>query len=178
MEWAREHIFSPEGAIHNPDHLHLLDGDIAFMWAPCGFTKQMRKVLGQCEQVMIREGGWKGARQEQQFFDWFGYTPEYLITLDASFCATCSDADFCALVEHELYHIAHALDEFGAPKFSRSGKPKLKLRGHDVEEFVGVVRRYGSTEDVQRLIEAAKHVPEVGKLSIAHACGTCIKAAA
>lgn len=46
MEWAREHIFSPEGAIHNPDHLHLLDGDIAFMWAPCGFTKQMRKVLG------------------------------------------------------------------------------------------------------------------------------------
>lgn len=127
---------------------------------------------------MIREGGWKGARQEQQFFDWFGYTPEYLITLDASFCATCSDADFCALVEHELYHIAHALDEFGAPKFSRSGKPKLKLRGHDVEEFVGVVRRYGSTEDVQRLIEAAKHVPEVGKLSIAHACGTCIKAAA
>jgi len=55
-------------------------------------------------------------------------------------------------LEHELYHIVQSVDEFGAPKFNRdTGMPTLTLRGHDVEEFVGVVRRYG-----------------------ARACGTCI----
>jgi hypothetical protein len=29
----------------------------------------------------------------------------YLITIDASFCEQTSDREFCALIEHELYHI-------------------------------------------------------------------------
>lgn len=177
-QWIQDAILSESGSIHNPDHMHLIDADLVFLWAPGGFTKQMRTVLGQAEQVMINAGGWKGGRQEQQFREWFGYTPEFMITLDAHFCQSCSDAEWCALIEHELYHVAHALDEFGAPKFSRTGKPKLKLRGHDVEEFIGVVRRYGQSEDVARLVEAAKKKPEVVNFNIAHACGTCIRAAA
>jgi hypothetical protein len=52
------------------------------------------------------------------------------------------------------------------------------IKGHDVEEFVGVVRRYGPGADVQRLIDAAKAPPEVAKLNIARACGTCLLKAA
>jgi len=48
-------------------------------------------------------------------------------------------------------------DAFGAPKFKKStGLPSFTLRGHDVEEFVGVVRRYGAAAaGVQAMIDAA-----------------------
>lgn len=84
------------------------------------------------------------------------------------------DAEFCALVEHDLYHIAQKTDQYGGPKFTEHGSPSLTLRGHDVEEFVGVVRRYGASEDVQQLIDAASKPPEVAKINIARACGTCL----
>lgn len=177
-EWVQDEILADDGRIHNPDHAHLLDADLVFLWAPGGFTKAMKTVIGQAEEVMIRAGGWQGGRQEQQFEDWFGRVPAFMITLDASYCAQCSDAEWCALVEHELYHVAQAQDEFGAPKFGRDGKPKLKIRGHDVEEFVGVVKRYGPSVEVKRLVDAANAGPELRMGNIAHACGTCLKVAA
>lgn len=177
-EWVSDQILAEDGAIHNPDHAHLIDADLVFLWAPGGFTKAMRTVIGQAEEVMIRAGGWQKGRQEQQLEDWFGRVPAFMITLDAIYCAQCSDAEWCALVEHELYHVAQALDEFNAPRFTRDGRPKLRIRGHDVEEFVGVVRRYGASADVQRLVSAANAGPEIRMGSIAHACGPCLKAAA
>ena len=173
-EWITEQILSDNGSIHNPDHAHLLDAPIRILWASSCFEKQDRTVLGQAESVMFRAGGWQKARQEQQMIDWFGEVPDFLITLAADYCAQCTDAEFCALVEHELYHIAQKLDQYGAPKFKQDGSPSLTLRGHDVEEFVGVVRRYGASEDVQQMIDAAAQPPEVAKINIARACGTCL----
>lgn len=173
-EWVQSEILSDTGSIHNEDHAHLIDADICIMWASSAFTKQGRTVLGQAEQVAFRAGGWQKARMEQQMRDWFGCVPAYIITLAADYCSQCSDADFCALVEHELYHIAQATDQYGAPKFTQDGLPKLEMRGHDVEEFVGVVRRYGASPDVQRLVDAANKPAEVGKLNISRACGTCL----
>jgi hypothetical protein len=173
-QWIQSEILADTGSIHNQDHAHLIDASIGVLWASSGFGKQGRIVLGQAEQLMFRAGGWQKARQEQQMREWFGEEPAYLITLAADYCAQCTDAEFCALVEHELYHIAQATDEHGAPKFTQEGLPKLYLRGHDVEEFVGVVRRYGASEDVQQLIDAASQPPEVAKINIARACGTCL----
>ncbi|GAB2472052.1 putative metallopeptidase [Comamonas humi] len=177
-EWVQREILAEDGGIHNPDHAHLIDADLVFLWAPGGFVKAMKTVIGQAEEVMIRSGGWQKGRQEQQFHDWFGRVPAFMITLDAAYCSQCSDAEWCALVEHELYHVAQALDEFGSPKFTKDGVPKLKIRGHDVEEFVGVVKRYGPSGEVQRLVEAANAGPELRMGNIAHACGTCIRIAA
>jgi hypothetical protein len=174
-EWVTEQILDGNGSIHNPDHSHLIDADIAFMWASSAFSKKGRTVLGQAEEVAMRAGGWQKARMEQQMYEWFGHKPGYIITLAADFCSQCSDLEFCALLEHELYHIAQDKDEFGAPKFYRdTGKPKLCMRGHDVEEFTGVVRRYGASADVQNLIDAASQPAEVAKINIARACGTCM----
>lgn len=173
-EWVKAQVLAEAGSIHNPDHAHLVDANIGVLWASSGFAKQGRVVLGQAEQVMFRAGGWQKARQEQQMWDWFGEVPDYLITLAADYCVQCTDAEFCALVEHELYHIAQATDQYGAPKFTQEGLPKLQMRGHDVEEFVGVVRRYGAGEDVQQLIDAASRPPEVAKINISRACGTCL----
>ncbi|AYN25761.1 hypothetical protein D8682_01430 [Buttiauxella sp. 3AFRM03] len=174
-DWVHQNIISNTGAIHNPDHAHLDGADIAFLWAQHGFTKKGRTVLGQAEEVMFRAGGWQKARMEQQMNDWFGHQPAYIITLAADFCSQCTDLEFCALIEHELYHIAQESDEFGAPKFYKeTGLPKLCMRGHDVEEFVGVVRRYGASADVQELVNAASNPAEVAKINIARACGTCL----
>ena len=173
-EWINETILSDTGRLHNPDHGHLIDADIRFMWASSGFTKKGRTVLGQAEEVAMRAGGWQKARIEQQMNEWFGYTPKFIITLAGDYCSECTDLDFCALVEHELYHIAQATDEFGAPKFTQDGEPKLAIRGHDVEEFVGVVRRYGASAEVQELVDAANNPAEVAHLDVARACGTCL----
>lgn len=173
-DWIQGEILAETGSIHNPDHAHLIDANIGVLWASSGFGKQGRVVLGQAEQLMFRAGGWQKARQEQQMREWFGEEPDYLITFAADYCAQCTDAEFCALVEHELYHIAQATDEYGAPKFTQEGLPKLYLRGHDVEEFVGVVRRYGASNEVQQLIDAASRPPEVAKINISRACGTCL----
>ncbi|RAM68818.1 hypothetical protein GT37_15110 [Pseudomonas putida] len=173
-DWLKAEILADTGSIHNPEHAHLIDANIGVLWASTGFAKQGRVVLGQAEQLMFRAGGWQKARQEQQMREWFGEEPDYLITLAADYCSQCTDAEFCALVEQELYHIAQVTDEYGAPKFTQDGLPKLYLRGHDAEEFVGVVRRYGASEEVQQLIDAASRPPEVAKINIARACGTCL----
>jgi hypothetical protein len=178
LVWARSTILTEGGPLHNEEHAHLEYADIAFLWAPGGFAKQGRTVLGMCEEMTFRCGPWQKGRQQQQMADWFGTVPQFLITLDARYCLQCTDTEFCALVEHELYHAGQEKDEFGQPAFTKDGLPKFAMRSHDVEEFIGVVRRYGASADVQRLIDAAKGAPEAGKHNIARACGTCLLKAA
>ena len=51
----------------------------------------------------------------------------------------------------------HARDKEGELKFTPEGKPVWDIRGHDVEEFDDVVRRYGAwSPDVQRFIGALR----------------------
>lgn len=177
LEWIKREVLEEGGRIYNEDHRHLLDADLQVLWANGGFTKQGRSVIGQAEQVMFRAGGWQKVRQEQQMREWFGDTPTFLITLDGRYAQTCSDADWCALVEHELYHLSHQKDAFGAPSFTKEGLPKIAIQGHDVEEFVAVVRRYGVGDPngaIAQLAAAARGLPEVSRADIAGACGTCL----
>ncbi len=171
--WVVANFLTLGGPLHNPDHDHIAEmlhdneGFLAFAWASSAYTRAKRMVLGQCEKVMFNQGGWKKARQEQQMRDWFGYVPVYLITIDASYCDQATDRDFCALIEHELYHIGVERDEDGDPLISEmTGLPKHYLAGHDVEEFVGVVKRWGADESVKRLIEVAKQAPFVSDVNI------------
>ncbi|WP_145546711.1 putative metallopeptidase, partial [Yersinia intermedia] len=175
--WVNSQILSDEGELHNPDHGHLIDADIKIMWASSAFEKQGRTVLGQAEQVAMRAGGWQKARMEQQMYEWFGDVPTFIITLAADYCAQCSDLEFCALLEHELMHITQKVDEFGSPKFTKEGMPQLTLRGHDVEEFIGIVQRYGAgapDSNINKMIRAAQTGPTVSAVNIANSCGTCL----
>lgn len=173
-EWVNENILNEGGHLHNPDHIHLLEADVRFMWASSAFEKKGRHILGQAEEVAMRAGGWQKARMQQQMYEWFGEVPKYIITLAGDYCSECSDLEFCALIEHELYHIAQATDDFGTPKFNREGQPVLTMHGHDVEEFIGVVRRYGASSEVQELIDAANKPAEVAAINIARSCGNCL----
>lgn len=179
--WIVATFLEEGGPLHNPDHRHLVHADFEVLWAARGFARQGRIILGTTEQVMFRAGGWQKERQEFQMEQWFGHVPRFLITLDGAYAREASDAEFCALVEHELYHIGHKPDDFGAPAFDREGNPKLYLRGHDVEEFVGVVARYGMGDPdgkLAQMVAAANAGPTAKPLRIAQACGTCLLKAA
>jgi len=181
MNWVIKNFLTIGGPLHNPDHDHIAellhDNEefLACAWASSACVAKKRMVLGQCEKVLFNQGGWKKARQEQQMRDWFGYVPTYLITIDASYCDQATDRDFCALIEHELYHIGVERDQDGEPLYSdMTGLPKHYLAGHDVEEFVGVVKRWGADESVKRLLEVAKQAPFVSDVNISKCCGTCL----
>lgn len=183
LAWARGTFVEATGDLHNPDHAHLADADIGFVWASMGYVKQGRQVLGLTEDLQQsgRGGAWQRGRAQQQMREWFGAEPRFVITLEATYCAACTDAEFCALVEHELYHVGHMRDEFGDPAYTKDGQPRLGIRGHDVEEFVGVVARYGVGDAdgyLGRLIMAAAKGPTVAPIRVAQACGTCLLRAA
>lgn len=177
VEWARATFISEDAKLFNPDHFHLNSASLGILWTNVSNSRKGRHIVGQCEEGKPSGmmGKWGKARAEQQIVDWFGTLPDFIITIDALYAMECSDAEFCALIEHELYHAAQERDAFGAPKFSKStGKPVFTLRGHDIEEFVGVVRRYGAgATHVKALVDAANAGPEIANVRISQACGTC-----
>lgn len=168
--------FIDEGSpLENPDHAHLASADLGVLWAFEPARRQMREIVGTAEIPQPRGQPWVKARQEHQLREWFGNVPDLLLTFSADFARDVDDATWCALVEHELYHCAQAVGEWG-PRFHQDGTPMYAIRGHDVEEFVGVVRRYGAEAagpDLVAMVEAASQAPEVAASEIAAACGTC-----
>jgi len=181
-EWIRGAFLDESGPLFDLDHVHLKQAHIGVLWTCVPNIRRGRLVAGQAEMPSQSNMGskWQRGRVEQQLVQWFGATPDFLITLDAVHAANMDDVSFCALIDHELRHCAQAIDQNGAPKFSReTGKPTFALRGHDVEEFIGTVRRFGIADNsVRALVDAAGRAPEIGRARIAQACGTCLRAAA
>lgn len=179
-DWIIETFISERSELFNPDHAHLADANLGVLWTNCANSRNMRTVIGQAELMPpMAMGKWQRARAAQQIEDWFGYMPDFLLTFSVEAAQMLDDASFCALVEHELYHCAQKLDIYGMPKFREDGSPSFCIRGHDVEEFVGVVARYGpQAAGVSAMVEAANQRPKVGLAAIAGICGTCsLKAA-
>lgn len=183
VEWIKSAYLADDGPLFNRDHSHLNGAVIGALWTNTDNTRQMRRVIGQAEmpaRSLTKNGAWQRARQEQQMRDWFGgEVPDFVLTFDALHADICDDAAFCALVDHELYHCAQQEDEFGMPKFNQAtGEPSFTIRGHDIEEFVGVVRRFGieaAGEQAVDMVIAAAQRPEIAPAKLSQACGTCLR---
>lgn len=179
--WAASAFIAEDAALVNEDHAHLRRASIGFLWTNVPNSRQGRAIVGTAErgQPQGAMGKWAKARAVAQVRGWFGEVPDFIITIDALYAAECGDAEFCALIEHELSHCAQEYDQYGAPKFTREGRPVWTMRGHDVEEFVGVVRRYGAdASGVRAMVDAANRGPEIAAARVAHLCGTCGRQAA
>lgn len=114
---------------------------------------------------------WSKAMYWQQIEDWFDHRPDFLITLYAPYANEVDNVSFCALVEHELYHCA-------LKTITNKGKPIWGIKGHDVEEFVGIVERYGAGAAAGKtldLIAASRRKPLIGQAEAAAVCGTCMR---
>jgi hypothetical protein len=173
--WARAVFIEDDGPLCNPQHEHLKAATIGFAWAGEENSRNGRRILGLTELMPPQAmGKWQKGRASLQMAEWFGEVPDFLITIDAV-ASTFDDASFCALIEHELYHCAQKLDAFGEPKFNRdTGDPMWGIRGHDVEEFVGVVARYGTeATGTTELVKAGAGKAIVAVASVTIACGTC-----
>lgn len=180
-DWLIDTFIDQAGVLFNEDHAHLAGADFEVLWAASSFPKQGRTVVGQAEELNFRSGGWQKERQEHQMGEWFGRLPTFLLTFSAEYARECADDAWCALVEHELYHLGHKRDEFDDPIWTKAGLPKLFIRGHDVEEFVGVVKRYGvgpAGGSLSELVKAANQRPQVSRYQLSKACGTCLLRAA
>lgn len=181
VEWARLTFIEDGATLHNPEHAHLQDAFIGALWTNVANRKNGRIIVGQCEMGdPMALGRWAKAKARIQVEQWFGSIPDFILTFDAAYADQCSDIEWCALVEHELLHAAQDRDVFGAPKFSPwTGKPVWAMRGHDVQEFTSIVRRYGAdAAHVREFVAAACEPPEIGAASVAHACGVCLSRAA
>ncbi|MGV3707986.1 MAG: putative metallopeptidase [Gemmatimonas sp.] len=176
VAWIRATFLEDNAPLFNYDHLHLNSAHFGVLWTKEVSRRGGREIYGTAEIPQVQASGWKKQRFEQQITDWFGFMPDFLITLAAEACVSMSHRSFCALVEHELYHCAQQRTRFGDLKFSRTtGAPMFELRGHDVEEFTGVVARYGVvSHDVARMVAAANRAPDLGDVAIAHGCGVCL----
>jgi hypothetical protein len=175
--WLRSTFIEEGATLQNDDHFHLRFAQIGVLWTSVENARQGRRVVGQAERNPAAMGKWTRARAELQICGWFGGIPDFILTFDVGYAAICFDAQWCALCEHELSHCGVERDAFGAPKFMKStGLPAFALRGHDVEEFVGVVRRYGAAAaGVQAMIDAAAGGPTIAAADIDFACGNCTR---
>ncbi len=175
--WAEATFIADDGILTNPEHAHLQQANIGFLWTNVENTRKGRQVIGQAElgEPQGAMGKWSKAKARQQTFEWFAGIPDFIITIDAMWWEQASDAQACALTEHELSHCAQDRDDFGAQRFSRStGLPIFAMRGHDVEAFIGVAARYGAIEPgVRELVEALSKPPLMTADMIGCACGTC-----
>lgn len=181
IEWAMATFIEDGATLYNPEHAHLEFATLGALWTNVANSKNGRTILGQCEKGdPMAMGKWAKARARIQVTEWFGEIPDFILTFDAAYASQCSDTEFCALVEHELLHCAQETDAFGAPKFNaQTGAPVFTIRGHDIEEFTSIVRRYGAdAAHAQAFIDAANNGPEIGPASVAHACGVCLSRAA
>ena len=174
-EWAR-HTFIEEGSpLWNIDHQHLALARILWVWAarPCRLNNQ-DGVVGTAEVFRPMETKWSQRRSTELIRGWAGgIDPQFIVTICGKYVEEADPNSVCALIEHELYHCGQEKDAFGFPKYDSDGLPKFAMRGHDVEEFVGVVARYGAYDRKLQLMKAAMNAePSVSaKKSTNAVCG-------
>lgn len=178
-DWVRDTFIEIDSKLWNPDHTHLRLAHLGFLWTNVGNAKNGRCIIGTAQEGQPNGQAWSKGQKEQQITEWFGIVPDFIITLSATWAAGADMMSICALIEHELYHCGQKLDAFGFPEFYKDGLPKYAMRAHDVEEFVGVVDRYGvgnqQHEAVRSLVDAAKRKPSVGRAKVDGACGCCLR---
>lgn len=176
--WANESFIAEDSIRCNPHHKHLRRAKIGYLWTNVKYIKGMKQVVGQAELGTPPPSlsRWAKAQWEWQNYQWFGFQPDFRVTLCAPYVEQVEALVFCAVFEHELYHCGQRVkNKF--PMFRKSdGKPIFGLRRHDVEEFVGIMERYGveaGAGDSKRFVEAANKIPTIGRAGVAALCGTC-----
>lgn len=184
--WVRAELVEEGRPLTNYDHelLREYEPRVGFLWVTEAYNRKGQRVLGTAQVGEPSGHAWARLQRAQQLAEWFGEVPAFVITLDAVRydyeVRRGRPQNALATVEHELYHCGQDAKADGSPRFDRDGFPVWGIRPHDVEQFVGVVRRYGTdAARVHELVAAALHAnahgPEVGPAQLDGLCGTCLR---
>lgn len=101
-------------------------------------------VLGKCIKV---------SDLQKEFYDY-----DFVIVLNREYWLAFTPEQKLALLDHELSHGARALDaETYAPMSDERGRKVWRVKKHDIEEFIDVVKRHGIwKKDLERFAEALR----------------------
>ncbi|HYG66356.1 MAG TPA: putative metallopeptidase [Anaeromyxobacteraceae bacterium] len=182
--WVRDTLIAEGAPLLNRDHAHLDAADLAFLWTQSPCRVRGKVVVGRAHLGEPQgSDDWLKGLKRDHLTRLFGRVPDFYIVLSTGFAMDRlregDEGAVLALIEHELYHCAqdHVPGFPGIPRFTADGRPKWRMRPHDVEQFVGVTRRYGPQGPAERaMAEAAERGPTVARASYAGVCGTCAAA--
>lgn len=168
-------ILSPTHKMFNPVHLHLNELDLGFLFTNIENSTKGQRILGQAKIPGSGGDAWGVGMTNLFLIERFGYFPDALIILNGIWFSGATNLQRYALIEHELFHIAQKTDQYGLPQWDdETGKPKIKIQGHDVEEFIGVVSRYGTySPELAQMKGAMMKEPEFTIGEIDGICGSC-----
>lgn len=183
-DWVRRAFLEEDSPFWTVDHEHLVSARIVWSWTDVIGKAKGRILAGQAQLLRAQGKQWPKLRDLDLIGRWWKLMPDYepetepdfLITLYSTWVRAASDASFAALVDHELFHAGQAVDQYGAPKIEMAtGRPVWEIRGHSVEEFTEVVRRWGTRAlpEVELMVQAARRPPEIAEADILIGCGTC-----
>lgn len=112
-------------------------------------THRGLKALGICSKVSLKDRA-KGLGEAE-------------IRIDGDWWEQAEEDQKRALLDHEMTHIQVLLDG-GIPKLDRDGRPKIKMRKHDVEVgwFASVAKRHSVAS--QERIQAKAIADQYGQL--------------
>jgi hypothetical protein len=84
--------------------------------------------------------------------------PDCTIKIDRATWDRLNEAQRRATLDHELYHIDIQHDDEGMPRYDDQGRPKIKLRLHDlvVGGFAAIIRRHGAAALESTAIEVVR----------------------
>jgi len=177
-DWVKENFILEGSPLTNEDHAHLRAADLHFLYTNVPYTDGDVPVVGMAELVKVGGKPWAQAERVDQLCLLHGKIPKMRVWLYAPFMAVADPWTFCAVIEHELYHYFQKPDKEGQPKFDPEGLPVWGTRAHDVEEFIGVMARYGvdacrgrSREFVEAAMRPPLIAPAQTPFSVACACG-------
>ncbi len=140
-------------------HEDLHQARIALAW--CTSWKRNvdgQMILGKCKKASDLD------REVSEF--------DFVILLNRTFWThtAVSDLQRRALLDHELHHAALVLDERGEPVEDERGRKVYRVRKHDIEEFTGVVQRYGCYKADLELFAKALRKSEVPEFTPCEKC--------
>lgn len=180
--FVRSTFLDPASDLFIEEHEILTQARIGYLWAAPEAKDKNRQIIGLAQLVRQPQKKWSSLRSYHQVRDWFGPI-DFLITLSAPYCLeTATDAEFLALLDHELMHCRQDENDWGGPRFNQdTGEPVWRVVGHDVEQFVGVTARWGArAAGVEELVAAGSRAPQFGDVDIRRVvagCGTRARAA-
>ena len=170
--WARRHLIDASSPIVNPEHAHLDKARILWLWASYTATAK-GGAIGEAQLNLAQSAAYSQGRSTAMLRDWNGgIHPDFIITLSAPWFAEADEVSKCAVIDHELFHCAQKRNKDGERAFDRlSDRPQWAIRHHDLEEFVGIARRYGAwSPQLQQMKSALEHKPLIGRPLCVGAC--------
>lgn len=137
------------------EFLQTWEVDVEFLLRTDSLVIGGRTIEGQCHMPKVQG-------MLKNFFLWmleemFGRVPDFLVTLDAELWESYTPKEREILIYHETCHMELKYNADGEPmQDEETGKARWALRGHDVEEFIQTVHRYGAyRSDIQAFVDAA-----------------------